>query len=61
MQRKIELEDDPVLTKILNELGLDKLPQAQYSTSAQLRNLHRIAQKFGMYDAADLLKRTFDL
>jgi hypothetical protein len=34
-------------------------PQRQDSTGTQLRDLHSVANKLGMYDAADALKNAF--
>lgn len=39
----------------------DRWQQVQYSTTDQLLYLIDIAQKFGLYDAADVLKKLVNL
>jgi hypothetical protein len=38
-----------------------KMSQTQASSSDQLEILVQVANKLGLYDAADVLKKTFDL
>lgn len=45
------------LQNLLEELP--NKPQRQDSTGRQLRDLHSVANKLGMYDAADALKNAF--
>jgi hypothetical protein len=42
----------------LNDLmkQIPQQPQRQDSTDAQLANLHTLANRLGMYDAADIIK-----
>jgi len=35
--------------------------QSQDSLADQLKDLHRIATRLGLYDAADVIRTTFDL
>ena len=39
---------------------IPKLPQHQGSTHEQLKDLHHLANHFGLYDAADLVKSHID-
>jgi hypothetical protein len=45
---------DPLLDALLE--NLQKCGQVQYSTKDQLSYLHKFAIKFGLYDAADVIK-----
>jgi hypothetical protein len=48
-------ELDPKVTEIVK--GLPRLEQVQYSTDDQLKHLHDIAGKLGLYDAKAFLNR----
>lgn len=39
---------------------LPRLPQRQDATDAQLKDLWRVANQLGLYDAADAVRRMFD-
>jgi hypothetical protein len=44
----------------INELRkIDQLPQRQDSTNEQMVDLYTIANKFGLYDAADYIRENF--
>ena len=45
---------DPVLSEYIKSIHI--LPQVQYGTKDQLLYLIDIANKLGLYDAADILK-----
>lgn len=47
-------EVDSVLKAVIKKLP--KFPQVQYSSKDQLLFLIDIAQRFGLYDAADIIK-----
>lgn len=40
--------------------AIPQQPQVQCSTTDQLRALHVIATKFGLYDAADAIRRDLE-
>lgn len=48
----------PEAPKTLDEVikDLPRLPQRQDSTQAQLVDLHRVAYRLGLYDAADAIR-----
>jgi hypothetical protein len=48
---------DPVLDEALQKLP--QLSQVQYETSLQLDYLWRLAVRYGLYDAADCLRKGF--
>lgn len=55
-----ELEEDPMtITDLIREMP--QMPQVQYDVTRQLIELRNIANKFGLYDAADLLRDHFNL
>ena len=50
-------DEDEILPAWKVELAkVNQVPQAQDSTDDQLRRLKVIANKFGLYDAADFIK-----
>ena len=56
---KVSTSIDPILEDIIR-----KMPQLQpinYSTKDQLAYLKHIAVKFGLYDAADTITKTFQV
>lgn len=54
-----KIEDlDLMAAKLIKSIPED-LPQAQYSTRDQLEVLMELARKLKLYDAYDLMKRTF--
>jgi hypothetical protein len=53
-RERMYLEKDEILEDVIKKLP--QLPQVQYSTAAQLDYLRRIAIKYGLYDAADVLQ-----
>ena len=58
--RSEQEEKKPADIRELIEI-LPQMPQVQYDSIRQLRELRDIANKFGLYDAADLLRDRFDL
>ena len=38
---------------------IEKLPQRQDSLTDQMKDLYNVANKFGLYDAADYIRRNF--
>lgn len=58
------MDDTQELFRLLERKDLldeiPDLPQRQDSTASQLEDLIAVANKLGMYDAADLLNQTFN-
>lgn len=52
------MPDPTTLDEVIRELP--RLPQRQDATNDQLRDLWRVANQLGMYDAADAIRRMFD-
>lgn len=54
-------EQEGILT--IEELirRIPQMPQVQYDSERQLRELRALANKFGLYDAADLLRDRFNI
>jgi len=38
---------------------IDKIPQRQDSLTDQMKDLYQIANKFGLYDAVDYIRKNF--
>lgn len=54
---KIPGINEGMLANIKKNAGLIEVTQAQYSTEQQLRELYDLANKHGLYDAADVVMR----
>lgn len=52
------MQDDQMVTTIA---AIPKLNQRQYGTDDQLRYLYDVANRLGLYDAADVIRRHLEV
>lgn len=57
--KKVVDSDVPNWKTELEKIDSENCPQRQDSLSNQMYDLYHIANKFGFYDAADYIRRTF--